>query len=295
MVLPRSLCSVDDLHPHLHAQLGVEVGQRLVEQEDLRLAHDRAADGDALALAAARAPSACAAAAARSAGCRRRGRRASRSRPWAGPRSPGRRRGSSRPTCAGRARRTGTPWRCRAWPRGTSFMRWPSISSAPPEISSSPAIIRSSVDLPQPEGPTKTANSPGSIVEVDAVDDLARRRSASRPSRERRWSPSAFPPPQRVLARQSAYFGLSGPIGSATSAPRVGGLVDRGDELERAARVGAASPAAARARRARRGSAHLRGEARADRLSSRRAASSIRAWIAVVARRGSVQGSLPGA
>ena len=46
---------------------------------------------------------------------------------------------------------------------GTSFIRSPSSSSAPPEISSSPAIIRSSVDLPQPEGPTKTANSPGSI------------------------------------------------------------------------------------------------------------------------------------
>ena len=34
------------------AQRGVEVGQRLVEQEDLGVAHDGAADGDALALAA---------------------------------------------------------------------------------------------------------------------------------------------------------------------------------------------------------------------------------------------------
>ena len=41
-----------DLHPHLHAQRRVEVRERLVEQERLRLAHDRAADGDALALAA---------------------------------------------------------------------------------------------------------------------------------------------------------------------------------------------------------------------------------------------------
>ncbi len=38
---------------------------------------------------------------------------------------------------------------------GTSFMRWPSISRSPPVIGSSPAIMRSSVDLPQPEGPTK--------------------------------------------------------------------------------------------------------------------------------------------
>jgi len=41
-----------DLDPHLHAQRRVEVGERLVEQERLGLAHDRPADGDALALAA---------------------------------------------------------------------------------------------------------------------------------------------------------------------------------------------------------------------------------------------------
>ena len=41
-----------DLGAHLHAQLGVEVGERLVEQEHLRVAHDGAAHGDALALAA---------------------------------------------------------------------------------------------------------------------------------------------------------------------------------------------------------------------------------------------------
>src|SRR5213594_208255 len=36
------------------------------------------------------------------------------------------------------------------------------IAIRPPEISSSPAIIRRSVDLPQPEGPTSTQNSPSS-------------------------------------------------------------------------------------------------------------------------------------
>ncbi len=41
-----------DLGAHRDAQLGVEVRQRLVEQEDLRIAHDGAAHGDALALAA---------------------------------------------------------------------------------------------------------------------------------------------------------------------------------------------------------------------------------------------------
>ncbi len=41
-----------DFQPHLHAQLGVQVGERFVEQEHGRLAHDGAAHGHALALAA---------------------------------------------------------------------------------------------------------------------------------------------------------------------------------------------------------------------------------------------------
>ena len=48
----QPLVQLLELDPHLHAQLGVEVGQRLVEQEHLRVAHDRAAQRDALALAA---------------------------------------------------------------------------------------------------------------------------------------------------------------------------------------------------------------------------------------------------
>ena len=40
------------LEAHLHAQFGVEVGQGLVEQEDLGLAHQGAADRDPLTLAA---------------------------------------------------------------------------------------------------------------------------------------------------------------------------------------------------------------------------------------------------
>ena len=46
------LVQLADLDPHLHAQRRVEIGERLVEQERLRLAHDRAPDRDALALAA---------------------------------------------------------------------------------------------------------------------------------------------------------------------------------------------------------------------------------------------------
>ena len=42
---------------------------------------------------------------------------------------------------------------------GTSLTTRPPISMVPPVISSSPAIIRSAVDLPQPDGPTSTMNS----------------------------------------------------------------------------------------------------------------------------------------
>ena len=41
-----------DLGAHVDAQLGVEIGERLVEQEQLGIAHQRAAHRDALALAA---------------------------------------------------------------------------------------------------------------------------------------------------------------------------------------------------------------------------------------------------
>ncbi len=42
----------------------------------------------------------------------------------------------------------------------TSLTTRPSIAIEPPVISSRPASIRSSVDLPQPDGPTSTTNSP---------------------------------------------------------------------------------------------------------------------------------------
>ena len=48
----EALLQARDRGAHLDAQLGVEVGERLVHEEGLRLAHDRAAHGHALALAA---------------------------------------------------------------------------------------------------------------------------------------------------------------------------------------------------------------------------------------------------
>jgi len=48
----EALVEALELDAHLHAQLGVEVGERLVEEEDWRVPHDGPAHGDALALAA---------------------------------------------------------------------------------------------------------------------------------------------------------------------------------------------------------------------------------------------------
>ena len=52
MVVRNLLVKLLDLGAHLDAQLGVEIRQRLVEQEHLRFAHDGAAHRDALPLAA---------------------------------------------------------------------------------------------------------------------------------------------------------------------------------------------------------------------------------------------------
>ena len=48
----EALVEAGDLGARLDAELGVEVGERLVHQEHGRLAHDRATERDALALAA---------------------------------------------------------------------------------------------------------------------------------------------------------------------------------------------------------------------------------------------------
>ena len=50
------LAQQDDLGAHLVAQLGVQVGEGLVHQEDLGIAHHGAADGHALPLAAGEGP-----------------------------------------------------------------------------------------------------------------------------------------------------------------------------------------------------------------------------------------------
>ena len=46
----------------------------------------------------------------------------------------------------------------------TSLTTRPPIAISPSEMSSRPAIILSTVDLPQPDGPTSTQNSPSTMV-----------------------------------------------------------------------------------------------------------------------------------
>ena len=103
-----------DLDAGGDAQRGVEVRQRLVEQEHLRIAHDGAADGDALALAARQRLGQAVEIFGQLQDFGRLRARAGRSRPCSPWRSSCRRPCCRRRSCADRARRTGTPWRCRA-------------------------------------------------------------------------------------------------------------------------------------------------------------------------------------
>ena len=148
---------------HADAQLRVEVRERLVEQERLRLAHDRAAHRDALPLAAGelRRPPVEQVGEAEQLGdlvdaARDLGlRRAARLQPVAHVLAHGH----------VRVERVGLEdHRDVAAPRReVGDVAVADRRSSPPVTSSSPAIIRSSVDLPQPEGPTRTRNSPSAI------------------------------------------------------------------------------------------------------------------------------------
>ena len=104
-----------DLDAGLHAQRRVEVGQRLVEQEHLRIAHDGPADGDALALAARELPWACGRAGASICRMRAASRTLRVDLVLRGLRQlQPERHVVVDASYADRAHRTGTPWRCRA-------------------------------------------------------------------------------------------------------------------------------------------------------------------------------------
>ena len=153
-----------DLGPHLHAQLRVEVRERLVHQERRRLAHDRAAHRDALALTAGERARLPVEEAFEAEDLRRLLDALVDLRPSASSSASGRRRCCRRRSGADRARSSGRPSRCRGRATGTLLTTRSPILSTPSEMSSSPATIRSAVVLPHPDGPTSTMNSPSSIA-----------------------------------------------------------------------------------------------------------------------------------
>ena len=85
---------------------------------------------------------------------------------------PARRRRCAPPSCAATAHRTGTPCRRRA--SRAAGRRCPCRRPARGRLSAwlKPAIRRSRVVLPQPEGPRKANNSPGADLEIDRLQDL---------------------------------------------------------------------------------------------------------------------------
>src|SRR5918994_2790151 len=76
----------------------------------------------------------------------------------------------------------------------------PSIWSSPSLMSSSPAIIRSAVDFPQPEGPTRIMNSPSAISRSMSL-------TASKPS------PNRFQTPFMTISAIATLLTLDGACG----------------------------------------------------------------------------------
>ena len=178
---------VDDVVADLGAQVRVEAGERLVEQQQRRPGRERPGQRHPLAFAARQLVRVAVAV-------------AGRARPGRASRRPRRRRGGRRahrsrrcrpPSGAGTGRAPGTPAR-RGGARAARD-RWPSSTTSPPSsivpvsVGCSPATMRSSVDLPQPLGPTSASSScVGRASNVDLVDGDRRRRSASTPRRRAR-------------------------------------------------------------------------------------------------------------
>src|SRR5260370_19135146 len=81
---------------------------------------------------------------------------------------------------------------------GSDVTSAPSIRMRPDVTSSSPAIRRSNVDLPQPDGPTKTTNSPSAISRL--MSGIAAN------------SPNALRTPSRVMLpmASSSFHGAKG-------------------------------------------------------------------------------------
>ena len=170
----EALVQLLDLGAHLHAQLRVEVRQRLVEQEHLRVAHDRAPHRDALALAARELARIAVEVRREPEDVGGASRRAAAMSSFAALREHQRERHVVAHRHVRIERVVLEHHRDVALLGRHALTTLPPIAISPSVISSSPAIMRSSVDLPQPDGPTSTQNSPSAIVDVDAADHLRR-------------------------------------------------------------------------------------------------------------------------
>ena len=177
--MPSWRCSAFSSALHLLAQLQVERAERLVEQQHLRLADQRARQRHALALAARqlRRPAlADARPAAPAPAARRRGARA---RPRAPCAPSAHRRRCRACSCAGTARSPGT--RCSPAARRAGGATRPRRRSgcAPAVGSVKPPIMRRQVVLPEPEGPSRVKNSPAAIVRSTPSTARTGRRAAA--------------------------------------------------------------------------------------------------------------------
>ena len=187
-----------DLAPHLLAQLRIEVRQRLVHQADRRLGDDRAAERDALLLAARELRGLALEQRRRGRAGRRRDRGGARAR------RPARRRTLTPNTMFSRDVRCGNS----AYDWNTIEMRrcagaTPVTSRSPIKMRpalgvSSPAIMRSVVDLPQPDGPSRTTSLPDVGREAGVVDRL-RRAPVLADALEAKLHPASFDAAPRPL------------------------------------------------------------------------------------------------
>ena len=164
-----------ELHLHLLAQLEVERAERLVEQQDLRAADQGAGQGDALALAARELRGLARSVVGEPDHVERLGGAACVARPSA-------RRG---PSCRTRRSAPTVMWGKSAYSWNTVLTSrrraGSAVTSTPPSRMvpavgcSKPAIIRSTVVLPDPDGPRIANSSPSSTVEVGARRPRRRR------------------------------------------------------------------------------------------------------------------------
>ena len=160
VVVPRRCWSGPDLLAQLQSHLGVERGQRLVEQQHPGLDRQRAGQRDPLLLPAGQLVRVLPAL----------GGQADHVEQVGGPPLPlggaeaahpqAEARRSPAPSCSGTGCSSGTPCPCPAGPRAARHV--PAVHLDRAGIGGSkPARIRSAVVLPQPDGPSRATSSPG--------------------------------------------------------------------------------------------------------------------------------------